>query len=378
MYVERPFYPAVVSDSQTLSSRILNLLDGAFEALGKGNTPLSEVAAQATRIARLRNDFDNLLWLEMEQRQLSTKEAWEAVFGEFASHFGANELKLRQAEAAQKYIDERVTEIPDGLDGKNDQSTTLVGSIREIEANMETISEMIQVPDPPPNLGAMAAEKAFREKQQIAVFAARSKQASTKVLNRIEQRLRAFLSETEKQVMVGQVNADIFEQNRQFVDEQLAASAPKALEQMSSAYRRAEEGNPEGRSQALLSCRRALKSVADLLCPATSQPVTDGDGVEHALTHDKWINRLIEFVKQKVPDSTSGEVLQTQIDDLARRFRGLGEASSRGVHAEVTEFELNQTVIQTYLTVGDLLRLHADDSGSSVVAQGLMTTASPQ
>lgn len=353
-----------------MSQRILALLDGAFEALAKGDVALSEITAQATRIARLRNDFDNLLWLEMEQRPLSTKEAWEAVFGEFAGHYGAGELQLRQAEAAQKYMTERATEVPDGIDAKSDKSTTLVGSVREIEANMETISEMIHIPDPPQGLAPLAVEKAFKEKQQIAVFAARSKQASTKVLNRIEQRLRAFLSETEKQVMFGQVNADIFERNRQFVDEQLAAKAPKALEQMSSAYRRAEEGSAEGRSQALLSCRRALKSVADLLCPATPRPATDDDGSEHALTDDKWVNRLVEFVKLKLPDHASGDVLRTQIDELARRFRGLGEASSRGVHAEVTEFELNQAVIQTYLTIGDLLRLHADDSGLSVVAQG--------
>jgi hypothetical protein len=155
------------------------------------------------------------------------------------------------------------------------------------------------------------------------------------------------------------------------VDEQLAKVAPQALEQVSSAYKRAEEGGEEERSQALLSCRRALKSVADVLYSATDIPVQDVQGGEHSLTDDKWRNRLVEFVKQKVESAVSGEVLTTQLDDLARRFRGLGEASSRGVHADVSEFELNQAVIQTYLTVGDLLRLQADDSGLSVVAQGL-------
>jgi hypothetical protein len=269
---------------------------------------------------------------------------------------------------------ERTTEIPDGLDAKSEKSTTFAGSVRDIEANVATVNEMIQVPEIPPGLGALGIQKAFKEKQQVAVFAAKSKQASTKVLNRIEQRVRAFLSETEKQVVFGQINADIFERNRQFVDEQLAMTAPKALEQMTSAYRRAEEGDAEGRSQALLSCRRALKSVADLLYPATDKPTIDRDGVEHPLTDDKWMNRLIEFVKGKLPASTSGQVLETQIDDLARRFRGLGEASNRGVHADVSEFELNQAVIQTYLTIGDLLRLRADDSGLSVVAQGFTTT----
>lgn len=363
-----------MTDRQAISDRVLALLDGAFEALAKGEPPLSEIVAQATRIARLRNDFDNLQWLEMEQRPLNTKEAWEDVFEEFAGHYGAEELQQRRADAAQKYMAERTTDIPDGLDAKSEKSTTMAGSVREIEANMDTVAEMIDIPEMPPNLGAVGAQKAFNEKQQVTVFAAKSKQASTRVLNRIEQRVRTFLSETEKQVMFGQINADIFERNRKFVDEQLAATAPKALEQMASAYRRAEEGGAEGRSQALLSCRRALKSVADLLYPATDSPTVDGDGVKHPLTDDKWMNRLVEFVKNKLPTSVSGDVLETQIDDLARRFRGLGEASSRGVHADVSEFELNQTVIQTYLTIGDLLRLRADDSGLSVVTQGFTAT----
>lgn len=361
-------------EAQPVSDRVLGLLDGAFDGLADGNVPLSEVVARAARIARLRNDFDNLLWLEMEQRPLSTKEAWEEVFEEVAGHYGAAELKVLQAEAAQRYMAERQTEVPDGPDGKGQKSTTFAGSVRDIETNMASVAEMTQMPEIPDALGAMGVRSALSERQQIAIFTARWKKGSTTVLNRIEQRVRAFLSETEKQVMLGQVNADIFERNRRFVDEQLAAAAPKALEQVSAAYRRAGEGSAEARSQALLSCRRALKSVADLLFPATAQPATDGDGVEHALTDDKWANRLCEFVKHKLSDSASGELVKTQIDDLARRFRGLGQASSRGVHAEVTEFELNQTVIQTYLTIGDLLRLRADDSGLSVIAQGFTAT----
>jgi hypothetical protein len=35
---------------------------------------------------------------------------------------------------------------------------------------------------------------------------------------------------------------------------------------------------------------------------------------------------------------------------------------SKGVHTDVTEFEVNQAVIQTYLLVGDILRLADQDS----------------
>jgi hypothetical protein len=217
---------------------------------------------------------------------------------------------------------------------------------------------------------------AYRERQKAVALAARSKQASMRVLARIEHRVRKFLSETEKQIAYGQVNADIFERNRRYVDAHLTVVSPQAFEQVTAAYRQAQNGGSgdgaaEARSQALLSCRRALKSIADAVFPPTGEVIVDSHGRSHEMSDDKWRNRLVEFTRRKIGSGSSGEVLESQLADLGRRFKGLSEASSRGVHAEVTEFELNQTVIQTYLTIGDLLRLHADESGLAVVAQGL-------
>jgi hypothetical protein len=154
-----------MDDAQPVSDRVLALLDGAFDALARGDVPLSEVVARAARIALLRNDFDNVLWLEMEQRSLDTKEGWEEVFEELAGHYGAGELKKLQAEAAQKYMVERQTEVPDGPDGKGEKLTTFAGSVRDIEANMASVAEMTQMPDIPDALGAMGAQSALRERQ---------------------------------------------------------------------------------------------------------------------------------------------------------------------------------------------------------------------
>jgi hypothetical protein len=38
---------------------------------------------------------------------------------------------------------------------------------------------------------------------------------------------------------------------------------------------------------------------------------------------------------------------------------------------------VNQVVIQTYLTIGDLLRLRVEDSGLVAVAQGLIPSVEP-
>jgi hypothetical protein len=355
--------------AQTVSDRIVALLDKAFADLADETISLTEVVSQATRIARLRGDFDNLHWLEMEQRPLDGTYSREVLAEEIAGHYTPAELQVRNKEVVEAYIAERTTEMPAG-DGMQDETKVLALPIREIEANMQAVGEAAKGIEIPPGMHNLDTHAAYKEKQNIAVLVSRANQASARVLARIEHRVRQFLSTTEKQVLFGQVNADIFERNRRYVDSCLADVSPRALEQVSSAYQRALEGSDEARSQALLSCRRALKSVADVLCPA-SDGVVDDDGAEHQLTDDKWRNRLTEFVKMKLSGVASGDVLRSQLDDLARRFKGLGEASSRGVHADVTEFELNQAIIQTYLTIGDLLRLRANESGLVAVVQGL-------
>lgn len=362
--------------NQLVSDRVSELLDKAFDGLASESTTLSEVLATATRIARLRNDFDNLLWLEMEQRPIGDDHARERLFAELAGHYSYEELKERTEKTVEAYVVERTIEVPNPAGG--DAEKTQGMPVAEIEATLRSVDDFVKGVDIPDGLHTLDAHAAYEEKQIGRELAARSKQSFSRLLARIEGRVRQFLSATEKQVLYGQVNADIFERNRLYVDEQLIEVSPAALEQLAAAYERAEEGGAEARSQALGSCRRAMKSMADVLFPASLDPAVDEQGGKHALTDDKWMNRLCEFVKQQLPSGNSGDLLQTQIDELARRFRGLGDVSSQGVHAHATEFELNQAVIQTYLTIGDLLRLRADDSGLTAVAQGLVSSVEGQ
>jgi hypothetical protein len=351
--------------------RITALVDEAFADLANPEVRLSDVIAKAIRIARLRNDFDNLHWLEMELRPLGDERARWALAAEFGGHYTANELERRNKEVVENYIAERTSKFPMDTMGEKTKEQVLAVSVREIEQKIDAVEAFAKGPEIPSGMHTLDVHAAYEERKNAMAAAANANYAIRAVLTRIEHRVREFLSTTEKQLLYGQLNADIFERNRQYVDELLATVAPDAFAQITSAYRRAQEGDDEARSQALLSCRRALKSVADVLYPATEGSVTDAEGGEHQLTDDKWRNRLVQFVKERLAAHPAGDLLETQIDDLARRFRGLGQAGDRGVHAQVTAFELNQAVIQTYLTVGDLLRLHADDSGLVAVAQGL-------
>jgi hypothetical protein len=62
--------------------------------------------------------------------------------------------------------------------------------------------------------------------------------------------------------------------------------------------------------------------------------------------------------------SASRDLLASQVKSLGQRLDALNSLASKGVHASVSEVEVDHCVIQTYLTVGDLLRIDAGTSAA--------------
>jgi hypothetical protein len=187
------------------------------------------------------------------------------------------------------------------------------------------------------------------------------------ILRRVANRVHDFLSNTEAQLMYGQINSDLFERNRQYVDARLRTIAPDVLHKFVIIYRRMGEGDPEARSHALESCRRILKSLADSLYPSRDEPPVDSRGKARILDDEHYINRLWQYVSDRVKGHSAGELLLARISEIGSRLDRIYTLTNKGVHAEVTEDELNQGVIQTYLLVGDILRLA--DQNSALVSE---------
>jgi hypothetical protein len=128
------------------------------------------------------------------------------------------------------------------------------------------------------------------------------------------------------------------------------------LAQFQAAYERSDKGDPEALSQALLSCRRIVKAIADVLYPATGETVKGADGKSREMTDDKYRNRLWQYVGEHASHSSRDLVLAT-VDELGRRLDLLDYRASRGVHATVDAADADQCILQTYLLMSDLLHL---------------------
>lgn len=155
----------------------------------------------------------------------------------------------------------------------------------------------------------------------------------------------------------GDIAQAIFERRRVEVDGRLKDLCPTALEQFVSAYQRLQSKTEEDWSQALLSCRRILKSFADSVFPPREERYLGSDGREHDISEDMYINRLIAFIDQNAPSATFGAVTRAQVEYLGDLLGTLHEATHKGVHARVTRREADSTVLLTYLLLSDLVDL---------------------
>lgn len=334
---------------------VTDLVRRALDDAANPSVPTSALAQKALRVARLRNDWNAILWLQLELRQAGDEEAKRATVRELAPHYTREEFDRAWKETTERYLVER---------GLGDDAEKIVGlSLGELEATASGLRQQVEHMQPPAGLHTLDLYHESRrlEGQRTELLMAAGQREQ--VLARVRARVVDFLSTAERQLAFGQINADVFERNRVYVDQRLARVAPQALEQFAAAYRRQAEGDAEARSHALTSCRRVLKTLADALYPASGEKVVGVDGRERKMTDDKFIARLCQYASESGVGSAARQVLAAQIAALGERLDALNDLASKGVHANVSPAEVDQCLIQTYLTVGDLLRLSDDDSG---------------
>lgn len=82
-----------------------------------------------------------------------------------------------------------------------------------------------------------------------------------------------------------------------------------------------------------------MKTLADLVYPASRTPVLGTDGAMHGVTDDKFINRLIQFMDRR--RDRAGRLAGATVEGLAARLDALNDLSSKGVHDKVTEAEVD-------------------------------------
>lgn len=338
-------------DVERASALVQHLLDSFDDP----TETIASLTRRCQRIASLRGDAAALFWLSLELSDVGhdfenkTEHVRETLAARLLEALPADESERIFKVEYEGYTRRRM------LPGKKANYL----SVQQTEDLVQTLrrEEEATLAPPPPGMHSYDLGKHVAEQAQARVRLFESRGPLEASLARIRDRLWEFLTETEYELTFGEATTETFNRLRSYVDNQLTTISPPALDQFQVAYRRLKDGGNEDRAHALTSCRRVLKTIADELYPASLEPVIGNDGKARALGDEKFVNRLLQFVSEKVGKHENGAAVQAALKDVGMRLTALNDLASKGIHAEVTTYEVDTCVVQTYLVVADLLRI---------------------
>jgi hypothetical protein len=343
-------YPWTMEIRTSVLNHLSALVQGALDDADDPSVSLAIVARKALRIARMRGDWEVAWWLQLEMQTIKPPKDGAAYglntdgSGQRASAEAKENLSAAAFDAIGQAVGQR------WIGGRKVSSEALQHlGIPDAEIHAATLREQID----------RLAETSFGNSREMFIPAAQLRaglKETESLLARLRNEVCVYLSDVECRLVLGEVSEDVWARNRAYVDSHLARIAPQAVEQFAAAYRRRAEGDAEARSHSLTSCRRVLKTVADVLYPASNVVVSGIDERPRKMTDDKFISRLCQFASEG-DGSTSAALVSAQVGSLADRLAALNSLSSKGVHDEASSAEVDQCIIQTYLVVGDLLRI---------------------
>jgi hypothetical protein len=340
-----------VPDADRASALVQDLLD----TFDNPTQTVASLARRCQRIASLRGDAEALFWLSMELSDVGND--FENKTGTVRKTLAARLLGALPAEESERIFKvEYASYTRRRMLPGNKANLRSVQQIEDLVQTLRREEEATLAPSPS-GMHTYDLGKHVAEQTQTRVRLFELRQPLEALLARIRDQLWQFLTETEYELTFGEVTAETFDRLRSYVDNQLTTISPPALDQFQVAYRRLKDGGNEDRAHAVTSCRRVLKTIADELYPASSEPVTGDDGKARVLGDEKFVNRLLQFVSEKIGKHENGAVVQAALKDVGTRLTALNDLASKGVHAQVTAYEVDTCVVQTYLVVADVLRI---------------------
>lgn len=329
------------------TEQVLSLVQQALNEID--DRPVDVTARRAARIASLLGDTVFAVYLGFElkstgghpslnadntRRLMSDPSLWEDLDGPVEAAFRVYEGSRRIKTGAE-------------------QGKLYAHSLAEIESFLSAVS-MQEDLEPIQRITLSREMRDVRERTRHTIFTA--------------------LCAWERQLTFANVNERIFERFRSRVDQTLAQGAPAVLDQFNAVYRRLREAtkDPDGPltedlAQAVTTCRRILKAVADHLLPGVPHAKTETGA---KLDESAYRNRIYQYIKDNAASDTTADAVKAALGGVYERFSALDKLSSKGVHAELGVYEAELCAIGTYLVAGELLSLAQPGGESGEQQQG--------
>ncbi len=334
-----------LSEALELSSDILRNIE-------LNEMPLQNIALKTSRLARLLNDFDFQKIMIYESNGypitpdgvVTDADVWR--LGIIAGRL------FQQKDLQTKEIKEYIYLESIG---------ELENSLRIVETSISAASDPdISVASANPNQYVLAGMGTSNRNERESIRTSSHTQAKRLASRRNLIYQYVFLRHYE--LKYSGIADDIFTRIRRKVDKQIGELIPDAVQKFTAVYENLQSENQEDWSNAVHSCRRILKDLADAIFPPSEEErtyVINGKEKKVKLGKESFINRIVAFVQDNSDSERFEEIVGSNLSFLGDRLDSTLQASQEGTHSTIkSRDEADRYVIYTYLIVGDVMSLY--------------------
>ena len=309
----------------------------------------SSALLQCSKIARLTNDEENLIWLQYEYggypRNKEGKiphEVWEIAYknGRGYTYEGSQYIFTELASE----LEEKIAAQQKAIENFTTQGTSVSGEYAVIAIN---------------NLTSSVSKSTNNLITNITT--------AQKRLASLKAKYYEYALIKQIELSFGNVATDIFCCYREKVNKGFSELSKETILKLQAIEGKINSENPELYSQALTTCRRLFENVSVELFEKHFPNFTDKYyktkwGKEIDVSGDHYKNKLSAVIEILENKSTKKTLVGSNIIYLLDWIDNLNDLQCKGVHAEITRDDAEKAIIQTYICLGDILNMQERDN----------------
>lgn len=327
----------------------MNKIEKALEACEKvidgieDSTITTESALlQCSKIARLTNDEENLIWLQYEYggypknndgRVIS--DAWNIAYKKGRGYQKDGKL----------YI---FTELASELEEKITAQQKAVGNFTTNGASVSG------------ELALLAMDRLTTNVHRSTITMVADVAIAQKRLASLKAQYYEYALKKHIELNFGNVATDVFARYREQVDLAFSELSKETLLKLQAIEGKINSGNPEMYSQALTTCRRLFESTAVELFSKHFPDYKDKvyktkSGAEIDVSGNHYKNKLSAVIEKLEGKSMKNTLVGSNVIYLLDWIDNLSNLQCEGVHSDITKEDAERCILQTYMCLGDIL-----------------------
>ncbi len=343
-----------MSNTTNKREQALEACEKVINGIEDGTISVSASLLLCRRIARLVNDPEGQEWLGYEYggyprdpNGYILHDAWRIAVDHGRSYQNEDDGGKKAT-----YV---FTELCDEL-------STTIESKKKALANYSTQGYSVSG-----ELALLATDRmALRVAQNTSKLLS-SIQIYERRLSILKSQYYDYAAKWQIELEFGKTAQSVFEEYQEKVNRYFSSLPTATIQKLNAIEGMMEDGNPERYAQVVTSCRRLWSETAKILFNEilpnylhNTFKTKSGREIDVSGDHDNnKLSAVIETLQVKAAKNT---LVGSEIIYLVDWIEQINDNQNEGVHADVTREQAMRCIIHTYIALGDILSLKANEN----------------